>query len=141
MRIPPNRPLVHGIDQRVNQRDRAASMNIAPTRLSGFMNVTGTGEVSVDVAFPIWFIEKPSLTFGAELADGHSPEATNFPTVSVMVLKWRTETRGLGTYWVGATLGVVTTGKEGHETIVHWQAEAKALQNPKANIPGFDEAL
>ncbi len=133
------RPFKDVLAQRLGELQRSASMEISPRRAMGEVTVVGAGEASVDVNFPVWFTEKPSFSFGGELAEGHSPEATNFPTISVMVLSWVTEERGYTIYYVGAKLGIVTTGVASHSVIAHWAAEGKAMQNPRSNIPGLDD--
>lgn len=117
-------------EQRRADLDRIDSMMVKVHTVTGWLDVTNAGEASVDVNFPVWFIEKPGFYFGGELADGFSPVETDFPTISVMVLRWDIETRGLGEYWVGATLGVVTTGAADQKVTVHWHMEGKALRNP-----------
>jgi hypothetical protein len=121
--------------------DRQDAMGISNHRISGFLTVLGAGEVAVDVPFPLWFVEKPAFSFGGELAEGHSAEALNMPTVSCVVLRWATQTREMATYWTGANLAVVTTGKEDHSMVVHWHMEGKAFVNPVAGDGGTDAAI
>lgn len=118
------------IEQRRADLERVESMTVKDHVVTGLVEVSGAGEVAIDVNFPVWFVERPSTYFGGELADGHSPTETDFPTISVMVLRWAKETRGLGEYWTGATLGIVTTGDADHQVIAHWHMEGKALRNP-----------
>lgn len=130
-----------GIDRRRADLERADLMTIGLTRVTGFVDIQGAGEVAVEIEFPVWFTEKPSASFGGELAEGHSAEATNFPTISIVILRWITATRGLGTYYSGAVLGVVTTGVSDHGMIAHYQLEGKAMQNPVAPTGQADEAI
>lgn len=122
---------LHAVEQRRAEIGRVQDTTVKLHRNTGFVTVQDPGEVALDVNFPIWFVERPGMAFGGELAEGHSAEETNFPTVSVVVLRWITKTRGdLSTWWTGATLGIVTTGREGHKMVVHWHAEGKAMVNP-----------
>lgn len=119
------------MEQRRGTISRIHDVTVKLHRTSGFVTVQDPGEVALDVHFPLWYVERPGMSFGGELADGHSAEATNFPTVSVVVLRWLKQTRGdIGQWFTGATLGIVTTGREGHKMIVHWHAEGKAMVNP-----------
>lgn len=118
------------IDRRRADVARGEQILVAPTTAVGLVEVQNAGEVLVEVTFPVWFTERPFFSFGGELAEGHSPEATNFPTVSAVVNTWTKNQRGLGTYWVGATLCLVTTGRADHRMVVHWRMEGKALANP-----------
>lgn len=125
--------------------DRVDEAVIKKTRVSGFEKVVGTGETSTEVAFPVWFTERPSMSFGAELDENDFAEDTKFPTVSVVVLSWNknlTERIG-GGYWVGATLAIVTNGRAypTQRFVVHWQAEGRAIRNPALESGGTDDAL
>lgn len=100
-------------------------------RVQGLFHYDGAGEASVEVNFPVWFIEHPFPTFGGELAPNQSPTAGEFPTVSVVVLGWKMQDYPGGvSYYIGAYLGVVTTGPADQKMLVSWQVEGKALNNP-----------
>lgn len=100
-------------------------------RILGEVSVTGAGEVVFPVSFPVWFWERPSVSFGAELATNEKLVAGKYPTVSVVVQKWRTVRRDLHDFYTGADLLIVTTGHDDRQrSIVHWQAEGRALVNP-----------
>jgi hypothetical protein len=129
------------IESRRADLERVDAMTIKDHVISGLIEVNGAGEVAIDVNFPVWFTEKPSTYFGGELGDGHSPTTTDFPTISVMVLRWAKETRGLGDYWTGATLGIVTTGEAEHQVIAHWHMEGKALRNPVGGKGDTDDSI
>ncbi len=105
------------------------------------VDVVGAGDLLVDVTFPVWFTEKPYPAFGGELAEGFSPEPTNFPTVSVVVATWTTMQRGLGKYWTGASLAIVTTGAADHRMVVDWQMTGKAMANPVTPGTSIESAL
>ncbi len=129
-------------DARRGAVNRMESMSGRVHRVQGFFTVTGAGEVSVEVDFPVWFIENPVITFGGELAPNEFPEAGSYPTVSVVVLAWKKEDRpGDVSYFIGAHLGAVTTGKSGQILIVHWQMEGKALINPIGDAGGADGVI
>lgn len=113
---------------------------IKPTRVSGEVLTEGTGEALVDVPFPVWFAQKPSMSFGGELESPIMAEGF-FPTVSVVVYQWimSLDERLGGGYWTGARLAVVTMGTLAEDLvspqrmIIHWQAEGKAFRMPLDN--------
>jgi hypothetical protein len=119
----------YAFDRRDAARQRAASLEVKVVSANGFVQAAGAGEGLVDVVFPNWYVEKPAISFGGELAN-QSPVAGKFPTVSVVVTSWSTQDRNFNTYYLGATLAVVTTGPPDQVLIVHWQAEGKALSAP-----------
>lgn len=129
-------------DQRRGVINRVESMSGKVHRVQGFFKLTGAGEKAVDVVFPVWFIENPIATFGGELAPNEFPDAGYYPTVSVVVLAWQMEVKSEErSYFAGATLGAVTTGKAGQVLIVHWQMEGKALRNPVGDAGGDDGVI
>jgi hypothetical protein len=123
-------PASSPFEQRRVKIETQQSMQIQLNNVSGFIQVNGAGEALQDVNFPVWFVEKPTFTFGGELMDGHSPIKTKFPTISVMVARWNKEKRGYANYYVGASLAIVTTGDVTQQIIVHWSTVGKAIRNP-----------
>lgn len=113
--------------------NRLESNTIRPTRVTGFQLTHGVGEAIIDVTFPVWFIHRPSMSFGGELEEGDFVEDNSFPTVSVVVTSWaKAQEERAGGWFTGASLAVVTTGKAGQRIWVHWQAEGKAIANPSS---------
>lgn len=113
---------------------RVEDFLIKPTRVSGFYEIIFDGtstaqETLVDVTFPVWFVDRPAMSFGGELVRD-IVEVGNYPTISVVVIAWEkvNDLRPGGGYWAGATLAVVATGRLEERMIVHWQAEARALR-------------
>lgn len=135
-------PTTAPFDARRGTINRIESMTGKVHRVQGFFTLTGAGELSVEVDFPVWFIENPICSFGGELAANEFPEAGFYPTVSVVVLAWKKEDRpGDVSYFSGAHLGAVTTGKAGQVLVVHWQMEGKALRNPLGDAGGTDGVI
>jgi len=120
--------------------DRIGSLSVRLYRVSGKVLVRGSGEVAVDVTFPVTFIEEPVLSFGAALEANQALEAGNFPTISVVATGWNRREKvvggEVGFYYDGATLSIVTTGKTDQLIWVHWSAEAKAFRNPDSGDLG-----
>lgn len=121
------------------QEDRRQHVNsvndqlIKPTRVSGFYEIAFQGtattqEIAVDVEFPVWFVDRPGMSFSAELMRDIL-EPGNFPTISVVVVSWVKEhdVRPGGGLFTGCRLAIVASGRAGEEMIVHWQADAKAM--------------
>lgn len=119
------------VEQRRTSLYRVDRNSIKPTRVSGFETTVGAGEVAVGVEFPIWFAERPVMSFGAELEAGQFMEDLKYPTVSVVVAEWTIKypERG-GGFYLGCVLACVTTGKADQRVIVHWSAEGKGYSNP-----------
>lgn len=135
-------PTASPLESRRAAVGRIDAMGAKVHRVQGFLTVDGAGEAAVEVAFPVWFIERPLCTFGGEMAENESPEAGGFPTVSVVVLAWAFQDYPGGVrYYSGARLAVVTTGRDGHQMLVHWQAEGKALRNPVGDTGTTDSTI
>lgn len=120
------------VEHHRRRSEQIQEFTVKQHRVTHFIDVDGAGEVSVDVNFPVKFIEKPAISSGAaELRDGEVLTAGQFPTANCTVVKWvldeLDETR---VYYVGAQLGVVTTGPESQKLTVHVSMEGRALRNP-----------
>lgn len=99
--------------------------------VQGFIDIIGSGEAILDVNFPVWFLEKPTFTFGAEMAPDQVLTTGQYPMVSIIVHRWAMKDFPQGvSYFAGATLIIVTTGTDEQKLIGHWQAQGKALRNP-----------
>lgn len=110
-------------------------------KIEGIVQVIGTGEAMARLLFPVYFIDKPTVSFGAELDYGaptvtHSTDGTDidsgFPTWSATVLTWdfRFKSDGSSLY-VGALLGIATRGPNINQNMnVHWTVQGTALRGP-----------
>lgn len=120
------------------QQDSAShqeEFSARPFIVSGQFSVTGAGELVKDINFPVTFTDKPLLSFGANMDENQIIVAGNFPTASVIVLKYKEKiTPGTSTAsYTGASLIVVTTGMEDQIMWIHWQMSGTALVNPVSN--------
>ena len=101
------------------------------TAVTGQFRVNGQGEAQIDVTFPTRFVEKPILSFGAELIEGDSQVPGFMPWANVCVLSWTTkESPPQGRLYLGARLGVVSGGVSFQKMMVHWSFNGKALKSP-----------
>lgn len=97
----------------------------------GEIEVSDIGEAQQRIVFPVYFVNKPLPRFTSELGYG-SPTATpgNFPTCNVVILTWDYRLKTDGSFlYVGALLGIVTTGAVGQVTNVHWSMEGIGLRS------------
>jgi hypothetical protein len=121
------------MEARRNEVNRVNDMLIKPNRVSGFYEVAFQGEETtqealLDIVFPVWFVDRPAMSFCAELMRDIIEDGS-YPTISVVVVSW-TKTKDVrpgGGYFTGAQLAVVASGRVGEEMVVHWQADGKAL--------------
>lgn len=109
--------------------------------VSGEFVMDGTGEVILDVNFPITFIEKPKLAFGGELAPDAVITAGAFPTVSCVVGRWYYIERPNQPFYKGAALIAVTSGPEGQKMVIHWQMTGRAITNPVSDGDTADSTI
>lgn len=99
--------------------------------IQGFIEISGSGEALLDVNFPVWFLERPTFTYGGEMAADQVLVAGQYPMLSVLVHRWLKKDYPNGvSYFAGATLIIVTTGPAEQRLLGHWQAQGKALRNP-----------
>lgn len=135
--VPPPLPNPGGIQGQIEARraylSRVNDFLIKPNRLSGFYEIEFVGtaneqEVAVDVEFPIWFVDRPSFTFGGELVRDILVDGS-FPTISAVVVGWTKthDVRPGGGYYIGARIAVVASGREGEQMILHWVMDGKAI--------------
>lgn len=100
-------------------------------KVTGEIQVNGTGEGAITVPFPIFFVGKPALSIGHELGPGQPYTSGNFPVCSTTVLRWEEKIRDDGTVlYAGALFGIVTSGPVGQVVIVQWHVEGIGIRNP-----------
>lgn len=139
----PFRPLAGTLEQRRVDVERVEGMAGALHSVVGFIEITNAGEVTVDISFPVRFIERPAFTFGAEMQENSQIIAGSFPTVSGVVLRWNFGIRDESgaRYYDGATLIIVNTGTTDQQMIFHYKMEGKALRNPLAGIGSVSQSI
>lgn len=115
-----------------SNQNRIDEFLIKTTSVCGRDLTVNAGEVIIEVNFNVWFVERPTMTFGGELDANDFVADTQFPTVSGVVTEWvmkQAERLG-GGYFSGCRFAAVTTGKADQRVWVHWRAEGKAMVNP-----------
>ncbi len=122
---------------------RIDAMTVKVTRVSGRLLVGGQGEGSVDVPFPVEFVERPIFNFGGELDVNHRATAGRYPSVSAVIVDWVIIGANNGTegHFKGATLAVTSRGTAGQKMWIHYTFEGKALRNPLNATDATDQAL
>lgn len=103
----------------------------------GIIELLGTGETTVDVKFPVKFVERPLVFGGGGAVDNQRIVTGEFPIWQVGVLRWNRTTRPDvpdSPMYIGATLVIVVTGAVDDEATFQseawWMARGRALTNP-----------
>lgn len=129
----PRIPLRSVVKARQNTIDRADRLNDVAGRVfaaTGEIGVIGPGEVVQDVLFPVRFIERPIVTFGAALEEGQSPVANAFPEWDAVVVGWTTDGPKERLLFRGARIAIYTAGPDSQVLYIGYRMEGKALVNP-----------
>jgi hypothetical protein len=139
-KAPPNLDTLFGpLEQRRGDIERIREFGIRPHRVHGFHEFTldlADGALQCDIGeidFPVWFVERPAFSFGAETVDEmlaeEIPELEYPPSVSVVVVGWKyaLNERPGGGYYTGAKLAITASGRPGEAFLIHWQADGQAL--------------
>jgi len=120
-----------GLNAEATTRRSQNDFQATATTVTGQFRVNGQGEAQIDVTFPAKFVEKPMLSFGAEVIEGDSQVPGFMPWANVCVLHWVTkESPPTGRLYMGARLGVVSGGVSFQKMMIHWTFSAKALKSP-----------
>jgi hypothetical protein len=119
------------LEVRRGEVDRQASAEAQYFKVSGEIEMNGSGEAVIAVSFPVYFVDKPSFSFGAELGAGEPLTAGQLPTGHLVVAQWGERQRDNGSIvYAGATFAVVTTGPATQTLILHWHMEGVGLRGP-----------
>lgn len=121
---------ISNIQQKQAEKSRVEDQIATVHSIDGLFMITGSGEASVFVNFPVKFIERPNLSFGFELDPSAVVAAGSYPSVSAVIGGWAKEGPSNKRTFTGATILVVSTGPVTQKIWVHWTASAKATTNP-----------
>jgi hypothetical protein len=119
------------------EREDMASIEPQFSSVLGELQISGIGETIAQIQFrTLKFTEKPLFTYGAEVRGGMNDMSQlvgqgKMPTMSACVLDWITEDRPpTSRLFVGAYLGIVTSGVSSLRSSIHWRVEGTALVGP-----------
>lgn len=130
------------IDQRRDDVNRINDMTVKVTRVTGRFLVVGTGEVAVDLPFPVVFSERPNFGHGAELDEAFSAVAGTYPTGTATVVGWTRQDPDVSEFrYTGCRLAIVTTGASGQQMWIHYAFEGKAMRNPLSQFDSLESPL
>jgi len=121
---------IRKVQQRKAEAARASEQGATVYSVNGLFLISGVGEVSSTVNFPVKFIERPNVNFCGELQQSSPIVTGNFPTVSVVVGDWVRQETSTRRLFVGAKLLVVTHGPATQAMWIHWSATGVAISNP-----------
>lgn len=123
---------------------RVDAMTVKVTSVSGRVLINGTGEITVEVPFPVHFAERPIFTSAGELEVNNTATAGSYPGLDAIVVGWLKDKEVPGVtegYYVGARIATKVRGSAGQRLWLHYRFEAKALRNPMNSFGGLDQAL
>lgn len=105
-------------------------------KVTGEIEVPGTGEATHTVQFPCLFSEKPAFSFGPELVPGVLVVRGSLPSGNMCVLKWHETIRDDGTViFSGADFAMTMTGTADQAMIFQWHMEGIGLRGPTGEDP------
>lgn len=134
--------LRRALDRHEARRATARNSDMDRTQVESRIKVRGSGETRTVIDFPVLFSEKPIFTFGGELTGNSTPEATNYPVISVMVIGWKTiERSDQRTYYAGCEVAIVTLGKENQRVIAHCLFEGMAFRDPTVGSTSLTDPI
>lgn len=128
--------LMRPLENRRSNVDRINSHGIKIHVYSVDSPVVGVGEAIIEIPFPVLFVERPGFTSGFSLDENVSPQLTNFPTYSAVVVQWvrqpkKTTSDNANSFlYAGAILSVRLTGDVSQRATLHTRFEGKAMRNP-----------
>lgn len=126
------------IERRRRDVERVNAMSAKDTTASGRVLVVGTGEMTVDILFPVSFSNRPFFTYGQVLDEDEGPVqelvSGRFPKVDATVVAWnriREVPGAFAGYYTGCTLACVIQGGDAEQRLwIDWQFRGVAIRNP-----------
>jgi hypothetical protein len=118
------------LERRRSQLASDAALTVATQHVVATATIHGSGEVQITVPFPLLFIDMPVFSFGSIMADNSNITQGVYPSVTATVHRWTTTKIALATYWVGAVVGVVSTGPAEQQFTAHLHFVGKGLRGP-----------
>lgn len=129
--------------QRQSREAVATGMAASLEEVVGIVPVIGTGEVLLEVNFPVLFTGEDLTIYGSgalvtpegaptegDLFDILGLTQGSFPTWQVGVAAWRTTVVNDVAVTTGAAFAIVVTGTSTQESVVSFTVRGMALRNP-----------
>lgn len=137
----PKRYLAGGLQTPLEQRrwrtERERSMHVKLQRVTIKVALTGAGEASTLVSFPVTFVEEPVFYAGGAFQQSQGITDGSFPSFSAVVIGWDTSEKrpglNVGDYYHGAGIAFVVGGVEEQTMFAHLSFEGKAFRNPDSS--------
>jgi hypothetical protein len=122
--------LTRALDNRRAAFERSEAFRPKDFSIGGKFLVSGAGEATTFVQFPIRFSQKPLITTGGEIANDAAPITRGLPIVSAVVSGWQTNRVNGRLYYTGVYLGSVVQGLGTLRVFVNWIATGRGVMNP-----------
>lgn len=125
------------IESRRGTVERSRAMTGGIYVVDGIIELVGVGEVTIDVSFPVTFIEMPIVIGGGGVAENQRIVAGEFPSWRVGVRQWDLRIDPAfpdSPTYRGCNLVIVVDGARDDENTFQsrafWMARGRALTNP-----------
>lgn len=124
-----------------SRNDRIEAQQSKVISIYGVIAVDKPGEATVDITFPVTFIERPCFNAGLEMQNNESVVLGNYPVYGVTVNRWtyKQATENIR-YWVGCNLAIRIQAPKGR-FFVHYEFLGQALRSPGSNLQALNDAL
>lgn len=101
----------------------------------GTVALSSSGETIVDISFPVEFVERPVVSFGAALQEDSKVILGMFPQVNAVVMEWVVNDTGAERkYYRGAKLGIRAVGGTDQSFYLDFRFEGTAMVNPTSGV-------
>lgn len=127
------------MERRRVHTEAQADIRIRDGLAQGTVELEGSGETLVEVAFPITFTLPPIFAPGLELRGNTSLQWGAFPIWSATVGYWHTEDVAETTNYIGATIGVVTFNAA--RANFHYTFAGRSFVNPVGASTSVSQTL
>lgn len=136
------RAMQSALQNRDDVNTRLSDQSPKDAHVRGRVQLNGAGETHSEVSFPIKFVDEPIFTYGGSMGDNQSAGTGGVPTAAATVMEWITLVRpGNRKYYIGARLGIVTTGPSDMQYLLHYEFKGDAFREPTADPPTPQETL
>ena len=131
--------MARAVESRRAYVESQAQLMIRDGVAQGTVDIEGSGEAIVDIAFPIKFTDPPIFSAGLELSANASLEWGKFPVWAATVASWHTESVVNNILYTGATVGIVTFN--GPRTKLHYSFAGRSYTTPIDSSTSVNQTL